>query len=65
MKLLASTKNKISKDEHDKNVPHLKITEVVIVYCNIVNKNYLEDSRVLFTFAPNKSIGQLLDISSQ
>ena len=65
MKLLASTKNKISKDKHDKNVPRLKITEIVIVYCNIVNKNYLEDSRVLFTFVPNKSIGQLLDISSQ
>ena len=65
MKLLASTKNKISKDERDKNVPHLKITEVVIVYCNVVNNDYLEDSRVLFTFVPNKSIDQLLDISSQ
>ena len=36
MKLLGSTKNKISKDENDENVPHLEITEVVIVHCNML-----------------------------
>ena len=39
MKLLGSTKYKITKDKNCKNVPHLEITEVVLVYCNIVN-NY-------------------------
>ena len=34
-----------------------------MIYCNIVNKNYQQDSRVLYTFVPNKSFGQLLDIS--
>ena len=40
MKLLASTKNKIAKDKRCENVPHLEITEVVLVHCNIVNNNY-------------------------
>ena len=43
----------------------LDITEVVLVHCNIVNNNYQQNSKVLCTFAPNKSFGQLLDISIQ
>ena len=42
---------------------HLEITEVVIVLCNIVKKDCQQDSRVLYTFVPNKLFGQLLDIS--
>ena len=41
MKLLASIKNKITKDKNGKNVPHSEITEVVLVHCNIVNNDYL------------------------
>ena len=63
VKLLARNKNKISKDENGENVPHLKITEVVLIHCNIVNNDYQQDSRVLYTFVPIKSFGQLLDIS--
>ena len=37
MKLLGSSKNKITKDKNSENVPHLEITEVVLVHCNIVN----------------------------
>ena len=62
MKLLASTKSKITKDKNREVVPHLEITEVVLIQCNIVNNNYQHDSRVLYTFVPNKSFGQLLDI---
>ena len=40
MKLLGSTKSKITKDENNENVPYLEITEVVLVHCNIVNNNY-------------------------
>ena len=40
MKLLESTKNKIDKNKNGENVPHLEITEVVLVYCNIVNDDY-------------------------
>ena len=63
MKLLRSTENKITKDKNGKNVPHLEITEVVLVHCNMVNNDYQQDSRVLYTFVPNKSFGSLLDIS--
>ena len=63
MKLLESTENKITKDKNGENVPHLEITEVVLVHCNIVNNDYQQDSRVLYTFVPNKPFGSLLEIS--
>ena len=63
MKLLGSTKNKITKDKNGENVPHLEITEVILVYCNIVNNDYQQDSRVFYTFAPNKPFGSLLEMS--
>ena len=63
MKLLGSTKNKITKDKNGENVPHLEITEVALVHCNIVNNDYQQDSRVLHTFVPNKSFGILLEFS--
>ena len=63
MKLLGTTKSKIAKDENGQNVPHLEITEVELVHCNIVNNDYPQDSRVLYTLFPNKSVGQLLDNS--
>ena len=44
-------------------MPYLEITEVVLVHCNIVNNYYQQNSRVLYAFVPNKSFGQLLDIS--
>ena len=63
MKLLGSTEKKINKDKNGENVPHLEITEIVLVYCNIVNNDYQQDSRVLYTFVPNKPFGSLLEIS--
>ena len=63
MKILESTKNKITKNVNRENVPNLEIAEVVLVYCNIVNNNYQQNSRVLYKFVPNKSFGQLLNIS--
>ena len=63
MKLFGSIKSKITKDKNVENVHHLEITEVVLLHSNIVNNDYQQDSRVLYTFVPNKSFGQLLDIS--
>ena len=62
VKLLGIIKNKVIKDKCGENVPDLEITEVVIVHYNIVNNDY---PPVLYTFAPNKSFGQLLDISAK
>ena len=50
MKLLGSTESKITKDKNGENVPHIEITEVVLVHCNIVNNNYQQDSKVVYTF---------------
>ena len=55
MKLLGNTKSKIIKVENGENVPYLEITEVILVYCNIGNNSYQQNSRVLHTFVPNKS----------
>ena len=60
MKLLGSTESKLAKDKNVKNVPHLEIREVELVHCNIVNNDYQQDSRMLFTFVPNKAFGSLL-----
>ena len=58
MKLLGSIKNNITVDKNGEHLPHLEITEVVSVHCNIVNNNCQQDSRVLYTFLPNKLFGQ-------
>ena len=59
-----------SKKVNDKNkdgeiVPRLEVVEVVLVQCNLVNSNYQQASKVLFTFAPNKQFGQLITITPQ
>ena len=59
MKLLGCTKNKITKDKNGENVPRLEITEVVLVHSNIASNDYQQDSRVLYTFVPNKPFDQL------
>ena len=65
MKLLGSNKSKINDDKNCENVSHLEITEVVLIHCNVVNKDFQQDLRVLDTLVLNKSLGQLLDISSK
>ena len=57
MKLLGST------ESNGENVPHLEIVELVLVHCNLVNNDYQQDLRILFTFVPNKSFCSLLEIS--
>ena len=63
MKLLRSTKSRITEDKNGENVPHLEITVVLLVHCNIINNGYQHDSRVLYTFVANNSFGSLLEIS--
>ena len=63
MKLIGSTESKITKDKNGENVQHLEIVELVFVHCNLVNNDYQQDSRILFTFVPNKTFDSLLEIS--
>ena len=40
MKLIGSTKNKVTKDKNGENVPNHEITEVVLVHCYIFYNDY-------------------------
>ena len=65
MKLLGSTNKDVDQDvdQDREDVPKLESVEVVLVHCNLVNNNYQQASKVLFTFVPNKQFGQLINIS--
>ena len=54
MKLLRSTKSKITKDENGENVSTLEITEVIWIYCYFANNNYQQNSKVMYSFVPNE-----------
>ena len=63
MKLLGSTKKDIDQNKDRENEPKLKSVEVVFVHFNLLNNNYQQASKVLFTFVTNKQFGQLINIS--
>ena len=63
MKLLGSTKNKITTEKNGENIPHLEITEVILVDRYTVNNDYQQDSRSLYTFVSNEPFDSLLEIS--
>ena len=44
-------------------MPHIEIVELVLFHCNLVNNDYQQDSRILYTFVSNKPFGSLLEIS--
>ena len=54
MQLLGSSKKDIDQNKDGKIVPKLETVKVVLVHCNLVNNNYQQESKVLFTFVPNK-----------
>ena len=63
MKLLGSSKKDVDQDTNGEDVPKLESVEAVLVHCNLVNNNYQQASKVLFTFVPNKQFGQLINTS--
>ena len=54
LKSFESTKSKINEDKIGKNVTNLEIAKIVLIDCNIVNSDYQQDLKVLYTFVPNK-----------
>ena len=62
MKLLRSTKKDVDQDKDGEDVTKLESVEVALVHCNLVNNNYQQASKALFTFVPNKQFGQLINI---
>ena len=63
IQLLGSSKKVIDKNKNGEFVPRLETVEVVLVHCNLVNKNYQQASKVLYTFVPNKQFSQLITIT--
>ena len=63
MKLLGSRKKDVDQDKDGEDVPKLESVEAILVHCNLVNNNYQQTSKRLFTFVPNKQFGQLINIS--
>ena len=59
MKLLGRSKSKITKNENGENVSHLETTKIVSVHCNVVNNDYQQDLRVLYTCVPKNPFGQM------
>ena len=55
----------IDATKNVENVPKLEILRNVLVFCNLVENVYLQDSKLLFSFAPNSRFGSLLSITPQ
>ena len=62
MKLPGATVSKINEEKNGENLPQLEVVELVLVHCSLVNNDYQQDSRILYTFVPNKTFGSLLEI---
>ena len=60
MKLLGSAESRITKGKNGENVPHWEVVELVLIHCNLVDNDYQQDSRILYTFVPNKTFGSFL-----
>ena len=60
MKLLGSTKRRMTNNKNGEHAPCLEIIE--LIHCNVVNNSYQQNSRVLDTSVPHKSFGQLSNI---
>ena len=63
VKLLRSTESKITGEKNGENVPHLEVFELVLIHCNIVDNSHQQNSRILYTFVPDKLFGSLLETS--
>ena len=63
MQLLGSSKKVVDKNKNGELSPRLETFDVVLVHCSLVDNNYQQASKVLFTFVPNKQFGQLITIT--
>ena len=57
MRLLGSTKKDVDQDKYGEDVPKLPSVEVLLVHCNLINNDYEESSKVLFTSVESKQFG--------
>ena len=62
MRLLGSSSDTTDDNKNSVLVPKLESVDLVLVQCNVVNNNYQQASKILFTFIPNKKCGQLITV---
>ena len=63
IKLLRRTKKDCVQDKNGEDVPKIESVDVVLVHYNLVDNDYQQACKVLFTFVPNKQFGQLINLS--
>ena len=63
MQLLGSSNKDIDENKDREIVPKLETVEVVLLHCNLVNSNYQQTSKILYTFVPNNQFGELIAIT--
>ena len=52
----------IDTNKNDNNVPELEQLHSVLLHCNIVQDDYLQNSKLLYNFVPDNGFSQLLSI---
>ena len=63
MKLSGNTEKDVDQEKDGEAAPKLESVEAVSVHCNLVNNNYQQPSKVIFTIVSNKQFRQLINIS--
>ena len=53
----------IDTAKNSANVSRIEIVRNVLVFCNLIQNVYLQDSILLFSFVPNSRFGSLLSIT--
>ena len=52
----------VDTDKNGVNVPELESVHSVLLHCNVVQNDYLQNSKLLYTFVPDKGFGKLLSM---
>ena len=52
----------IDKNKNSKNVPQLDQVEYVLLHCNLARNEYLQNSKLIYEFGPDKKFGQLISV---
>ena len=56
-------KKDVDQDKNGENVPKIESVDAVFVHCSLVNNNYQQASKKLFTFVPDKQFDKLITIA--
>ena len=52
----------IDKNKHSNNFPQLDQVESILLHCNLVRNQYLQNSKLLYEFVPDKKFEQLISV---